>query len=258
MTRRIVITSGKGGVGKTTICANLGVRLAKRGRRVVMLDADVGLNNLDVLMGVENKVVYDVFDVLSGKCRIKQALIEDMYIPNLFILPSTHTFSDSKLKSTEFRRLIESLRGFDYVLIDCPAGISGGFHRAVSMADEAYVVVTPGISSLRDADKVFSLLSGYNLKSVGMVINRIRGDLVISREMMGVEDVCRIMRKVPIAVIPESDEIALSASCGSFSDNEGIFSLFAENIETGGRKIIDCTAKYRGLFGRARAIRRRI
>ncbi len=258
MTRRIVITSGKGGVGKTTICANLGVRLAKRGKRVVMLDADVGLNNLDVLMGVENKVVYDVFDVIAGKCRIKQALIEDMFIPNLFILPSTHTFGDSKLLSAQFKTLVESLKGFDYVLIDCPAGISGGFHRAVSMADEAYVVVNPGISSLRDADKVLTLLSSYKLKQVGLVINRIRGDLVLSREMMGVEDICRIMRKTPIAVIPESDDIALSASCGSFADTTGVFSLFAENVETGSKKIIDCTAKYRGFFGRARAQRRRI
>ncbi len=258
MTRRIVITSGKGGVGKTTVCANLGVRLAKLGKRVVMLDADVGLNNLDVLMGVENKVVYDIFDVLEGKCRIKQALIEDMYIPNLFILPSSHTFSGSKLLSAQFRKIVEGLRGFDYVLIDCPAGISGGFHRAVSMADEAYVVVTPAISSLRDADKVFSLLSGYGLKNTALIINRIRGDLVLSREMMSAEEICRIMRKPPIAIIPESDEIALSASCGSFTDKEGIFSLFAENVERGTRKVIDCTAKYRGVFGRMRAKGRRI
>lgn len=258
MTRRIVITSGKGGVGKTTVCANIGVRLAKRGKRVVMLDADVGLNNLDVLMGVENKVVYDIFDVVEGKCRVKQALIEDMYIPNLFILPSTHTFADSRLLSPQFRRIVESLRGFDYVLIDCPAGISGGFHRAVSMADEAYVVVTPAISSLRDADKVLSLLAGYNLKNVSLIINRIRGDLVVNHDMMSAEEICRIMRKSPIAIIPESDEIALSASCGSFTDSEGIFSLLAENIETGGRRVIDCTAKYRGIFGKARAMRRRI
>lgn len=258
MTRRIVITSGKGGVGKTTVCANLGVRLAKRGNRVVMLDADVGLNNLDVLMGVENKVVYDIFDVVEGKCRVKQALIEDMYIPNLFILPSTHTFADSRLLSPQFRHIVESLRGFDYVLIDCPAGIAGGFHRAVSMADEAYVVVTPAISSLRDADKVLSLLSGYNLKNVGLIINRIRGDLVVNHEMMSAEEICRIMRKPPIAIIPESDEISLAASCGSFTDSEGVFSLLAENIETGAKRVIDCTAKYRGLFGKARAMRRRI
>ncbi|MBR7110446.1 MAG: septum site-determining protein MinD [Clostridia bacterium] len=258
MSRRIVITSGKGGVGKTTICANLGVRLAKRGRRVVMLDADVGLNNLDVLMGVENKVVYDIFDVLDGKCRIKQALIEDMYIPNLYVLPSTHTFQNANLKPAQFKRLVESLQGFDYVLIDCPAGISGGFHRAVSMADEAYVVVTPAISSLRDADKVFSLLSGYPLKNVGLIINRIRGDLVLSHEMMSAEEICKIMRKSPIAIIPESDDIALSSQYGTFDDREGIFSLFSENIENGTRKVIDCRAKYRGILGRMRARGRRI
>lgn len=258
MARRIVITSGKGGVGKTTICANLGVRLAKRGKRVVMLDADIGLNNLDVLMGVENKVVYDIFDVLEGKCRIKQALVEDMYIPNLYVLPSTHTFKGATLKAQQFKKLVENLRGFDYVLIDCPAGISSGFHRAVAMADEAYVVVTPAISSLRDGDKVFSLLSGYPLKNIGLVINRIRGDLVLSHEMMSAEEICKIMRKTPTAIIPESDDIALSCQYGSFDDREGIFSLFADNIENGTKKVIDCRAKYRGLLGRMRARGRRI
>lgn len=258
MARRIVITSGKGGVGKTTICANLGIRLAKRGRRVVMLDADVGLNNLDVVMGVENKVVYDIYDVLRGKCRLKQALIEDMFIPNLFIMPSTHTFSSSKVGASEFKKLVDGLRGFDYVLIDCPAGISGGFHRAVSMADEAYVVVTPAISSIRDGDKVFSLLSGYDLKNVGLVINRIRGDLVLAREMMSAEDICRLLKKTPTAIIPESDDIALYSQNGSFQDVEGVFSLFASNVENGTKKVIDCRAKYRGFLGKIRARSRRI
>ncbi len=258
MARRIVLTSGKGGVGKTTICANLGVQLAKRGKRVVMLDADVGLNNLDVLMGVENKVVYDVFDVLEGKCRLKQALIEDMYLSNLYILPSTHTFADAKMGSAQFRHVVDCLSNFDYVLIDCPAGISGGFHRAVSAASEAFVVVTPAISSIRDADKVLSLLSSYNLDRVGLIINRIRGDMVLRREMMSAEDLSRLLRKKPIAVVPESDEIALSASCGSMRDVDGVFSLFAENVEKGTHKTIDCTQKYRGFMGRIKSYGRRI
>lgn len=258
MARRIVLTSGKGGVGKTTVCANLGVQLAKRGKRVVMLDADVGLNNLDVIMGIENKVVYDVFDVLDGKCRLKQALIPDMYLPSLYILPSTHTFSDARMGGAQFRHIVDCLRNFDYVLIDCPAGISGGFHRAVSCADEAYVVVTPAISSLRDADKVFSLLASYNLNRCGLIINRIRGDMVLKREMMGAEDVSRLLRKRPIAVIPESDEIALSASCGSLSDVEGVFSLLAENVEKGTHKVYDCTRKYRGFMGKIKSIGRRL
>lgn len=258
MARKIVLTSGKGGVGKTTICANLGVQLAKRGKRVVMLDADVGLNNLDVLMGVENKVVYDVFDVLDGKCRLKQALIPDMYLPNLYILPSTHTFSSSKMGSAQFRHIVDSLGTFDYVLIDCPAGISGGFHRAVSASNEAYVVVNPAISSIRDADKVFSLLSSYNLDRVGLIINRLRGDMVLRREMMGVEDIARLFRKNPTAVIPESDDIALSASCGSMCDYDGVFSLLAENVETGSHKLYDCTQKYRGFMGRIKSYGRRI
>lgn len=258
MARRIVLTSGKGGVGKTTVCANLGVQLAKLGKRVVMLDADVGLNNLDVLMGVENKVVYDVFDVLDGKCRLKQALIEDMFLPNLYILPSTHTFSDSRMGSAQFRYIVDKLKNFDYVLIDCPAGISGGFHRAVSSANEAYVVVNPQISSLRDADKVLGILSNYSLDQTGIIINRIRGDLVLRHQMMSAEDVCRLLRRKPTAIIPESDAIALSASCGSLSDVGGVFSLLAHTIETGERRLYDYTAPFRGLMGRIKSISRRL
>lgn len=258
MARKIVLTSGKGGVGKTTVCANLGVQLAKRGKRVVMLDADVGLNNLDVLMGIENKVVYDVFDVLEGRCRLKQALIEDMFLSNLYVLPSSHTTEGSKMGSAQFRHIVDSLRSFDYILIDCPAGISEGFHRAVSAASEAYVVVTPAISSLRDADKVFSILSSYNLQTTGLIINRIRGDMVLRRETMGAEDVARLLRKKPTAVIPESDEIALSASCGSLKDVDGVFSLLAENVENGTHKVYDCTSKYRGFMGRIKSYGRKL
>ncbi|MBQ2715020.1 MAG: septum site-determining protein MinD [Clostridia bacterium] len=258
MARRIVITSGKGGVGKTTVCANLGVQLAKRGKRVVMLDADVGLNNLDVIMGIENKVVYDVFDVLDGKCRLKQALIEDMFLPNLYVLPSARPLSNAKVSSAQFRHVVDGLKNFDYVLIDCPAGISGGFHRAVSAAYEAFVVVTPAISSLRDADKVLSLLSSYNLQNTGIIINRIRGDMVLRRESMSAEDVARLLRKKPSAVIPESDEIALSASNGTLKDVDGVFSLLAENVENGTHKVLDCTAKYKGFMGRIKSYGRKI
>ena len=258
MARRIVLTSGKGGVGKTTICANLGVQLAKLGRRVVMIDGDVGLNNLDVLMGVENKVVYDIFDVLDGKCRLKQALIEDMFLPNLYILPSTHTFSDARISSAQFRYIVDKLKGFDYVLIDCPAGIAGGFHRAVSLADEAYVVVNPQISSIRDADKVLRLLSNYDLATTGIVINRIRGDLVLRRQMMSAQDICRLLRVKPTAIIPESDAIGLSCASGSLTDVGGVFSLLAHNIETGDNRLIDYTAPYRGFMGKIKSLGRRI
>ena len=258
MARRIVLTSGKGGVGKTTVCANLGVQLAKRGKRVVMLDADVGLNNLDVLMGVENKVVYDMFDVLEGKCRLKQALIEDMFLPNLYILPTAHSFKEGKLSGSQFRHIVDGLRSFDYILIDSPAGVSSGFHRAVSASSEAFVVVTPAISSLRDADKVFSLLSSYNLQNTGLIINRLRGDMVLRREIMGVEDIARLLRKKPTAVIPESDEIALSSSSGTLKDVEGVFSLLAENVENNTHKVYDCTAKYRGFMGRIKTYGRKL
>ena len=178
--RKIVITSGKGGVGKTTVVASLGRALSDLGKNVVLVDADVGLNNLDVVMALEHKVVYDIVDVISGRCRVSQALIEDAE-SGLFILPSS---SDNPLMTAQtFRNVIDSLVGFDYVLIDCPAGIENGFHRAVSSAREAIVVTTPAVSAIRDADKVVSLLAGYQMQNVSVIINRVRGDMVSRGEM---------------------------------------------------------------------------
>jgi len=166
MARKIVITSGKGGVGKTTICANLGVKLANIGFRVAMLDADIGLNNLDVVMGIEDKIVFDIADVVSAKCRFKQALIQDDRYSTLYIMPSAQIDCKNLISGPQFKNVVDMLSpSFDYILIDCPAGIESGFHRAVFCANEALIIATPHISSVRDADKVLSILSNYNLHS---------------------------------------------------------------------------------------------
>ena len=179
MARRIVVTSGKGGVGKTTFTANLGARLAARGLRVCLLDLDLGLNNLDVIMGLENKVMFDIVDVVEGRCRLKQALVQDAFCNSLYLLPSCKNISKGMISGQNVKLITDRMsRIFDYILIDCPAGIGTGFHRAVSAADEAIVVLTPTLTSVRDAKKTVDLLESYDLMSVRTVVNRLRGDLV--------------------------------------------------------------------------------
>ncbi len=253
MARKIVVTSGKGGVGKTTVCANLGVYLSKLGFRVVMIDVDIGLNNLDVIMGIERHVVFDITDVVSGKCRVRQALIQDPNYPSLYVLPSSHTYSASKISGEHIKNITEIIdHSFDYILIDCPAGVENGFHRAVFPANEALIVVTPHLSSIRDADKVVGLLGEYDIQNKGLVINRMRGDLLLSGEIMNVESIVKAMGIPLLGVIPEDDKVSKMSSDGRiFTDCESAraFTLMAENIHEGSKKIYDCTYKYRGLFG---------
>lgn len=253
MARKIVLTSGKGGVGKTTITANLGANLAKLGFRVVLLDVDIGLNNLDVVMGVENQVVFDITDVIMGKCRARQALVQDKAIPSLYILPSSHSYNRTKILGEHIKNVVDLLdSSFDYILIDCPAGVEAGFHRAVFSANEAIIVVTPHLSSIRDADKVLGLLREYNLQDVGLVINRMRGDLLLNGELMNIESIVRALNIPLLGVIPEDDAIGSSCSVGghlSSVESARSFTLLSENIHNGSKKIFDCTYKYRGLFG---------
>lgn len=252
MARKIVFTSGKGGVGKTTICANLGLSLAGLGFRVVILDVDIGLNNMDVVMGVENRVVFDLNDIVSGKCRIKQALVQDKKYPNLYILPSSHD-RNNIISSESIKNVVNVLdSSFDYILIDCPAGVDAGFHRAVFSATEAIIVVTPHLSSIRDANKVNNLLNEYNLASKWLVINRVRGDMMLNGEMLDVEEIVRAMKIPLLGVIPEDDAISSSCSVGGFLnsvESARSFTLLCENIHNGTKKIFDPTYKYRGLMG---------
>lgn len=253
MARKIVITSGKGGVGKTTICANLGVYLSRLGFRVVLLDVDIGLNNLDVVMGLEKQVIFDITDVVSGKCRVRQALVQDLNYPSLYLLPSSHTYSSSKISGEHIKNIIDIIdHSFDYILIDCPAGVEAGFHRAVYPANEAIIVVTPHLSSLRDADKVVNLLSSYNIESKSLVINRMRGDLLLSGEMLNIESIVKAMNIPLVGVIPEDDSVGKMSGEGRIltdCESARAFTLLSENIHNGSKKIFDCTYKYRGLVG---------
>lgn len=209
MGRKIVVTSGKGGVGKTTVTANLGIALAVKGYKVTMVDADVGLNNLDVVMSAEDKIVFDLGDIAEGKCRIKQALIADERLPTLSVLPSARSTPENILSTPIMCGITEELaKTNDFVLIDCPAGIDNGFHRAVSAASEAIVVTTPHISAVRDAFKVISLLSTYkNVGGVALVVNRIDGKLVADGSIMDAKDISELLKCDLKGAIPESREL---------------------------------------------------
>ena len=262
MARKIVVTSGKGGVGKTTVCANLGAMLSNLGFRVVIIDVDIGLNNLDVVMGIENRVVFDIIDVIEGRCRATQALVEDKRFNSLYIMPSAHSYRGNELPSENIKQVIDILSdSFDYVLIDCPAGVEAGFHRAVNCANEAIVVVTPHISSIRDADKVLSILSSYNLQNVGLIINRVRGDLMLNGEMIDVDEIIRFLHIPILGVIPEDDDITALSTIGGIGGGASnrAWALLAENLHNGTKKIFDCTSRYKGVFGGLkRNLKRRI
>lgn len=252
MAKKIVITSGKGGVGKTTIVCNLGLELSKNGYRVMLLDGDIGLNNLDVLACVENKIVFDLYDVATCKCRAKQALVESPLNNNLFILPCTKTLSGVEISAQKLKDIIRELDSlFDYILIDCPAGIELGFHRAVSIADEAYIVVTPQIISVRDANKVLGILKSYNLSSVKLIVNRIRGDLVISNEMYSAKEISETLKVPLLGVIPEDDEM-LKGIIERSSPAEKSFKIVAKNVKGNTSRVYDYLKKYSGFSGSIR------
>lgn len=261
MSRVIVFTSGKGGVGKTTLCANLGVKLASMGSRVVMVDLDLGLNNLDVVMGIENKIVFDIVDVIENKCRIRQALVQDFRYPNLYVLPSSHLFSSNSVNAHSIKLITDSLSQlFDYVLIDCPAGIDIGFHRAVYCATEAIVVTTPHISSIRDADKVIAVLKSYNLVSTKLVVNRIRGDLVLNGEMVEAKRISQLLKTPLAGIIPDTDVLG-SQIAGKIMNqkNDTPIDALAMNIHNGTEYLYDYLSKYQGFLGSIkRNLRRKI
>ena len=211
----IVITSGKGGVGKTTTTANIGVGLAKSNKKVVVIDTDLGLRNLDVVMGLENRIVYNLVDVIEGNCRMKQALIKDRRYENLYLLPSAQTKDKSAVSPGQVRKLTEELaEEFDYVLIDCPAGIEQGFQNAISGAQRAIVVTTPEVSAIRDADRIIGLLEKNNIKKVDLIINRIRIAMVKRGDMMSVEDVTEILAVNLLGAIPDDEQIVIATNQG--------------------------------------------
>lgn len=253
MARVIVVTSGKGGVGKTTVTANLGMHLASKNYRVCMVDMDMGLNNLDVVMNMEDRVVYTIMDVIENKCRLKEALVQDDNYPLLCLLSTGSLGQNMSVRLCDIKTIIASLHSiFDYVLIDCPAGIDAGFKRAVSCADEALVVTTSHLSSLRDADKVVTILSSYNIVSKRFVINRARGDLIKDKIMFDVYDVGRALNIEFGGVIPEDDYAIVCSSENIKNQKMALnraFDVLTNNIITGEKKLFDCTYKYKGFLG---------
>lgn len=258
MSRIIVVTSGKGGVGKTTVCANLGLNLAKKNYRVCVVDMDIGLNNLDVVLGMEDRVLYSMQDVLDGKCRLRQALVQDSTYSTLYLLSSGNVVHNLTIRPEYIKAVINDLKTiFDYILIDCPAGIDAGFNRAVICAEEAIVVTTPHLSSIRDADKVVTILSTYNLSSIKFVVNRARGDLIIDKLMLDVYDISKALKIEFGGVIPEDDNVVIGQINSSNRldyklPSHRAFLIFSDNIETGSKKLYDCTYKYKGVVGSMR------
>ena len=213
--RVIVITSGKGGVGKTTTTANIGAALADKGHKVLLIDTDIGLRNLDVVMGLENRIVYDLIDVIEGRCRVSQALIKDKRCPNLVLLPAAQIRDKNDVNTDQMKELIFSLKeSFDYILIDCPAGIEQGFKNAIVAADEAIVVTTPEVSATRDADRIIGLLEAAGIKSPRIVVNRLRIDMVKEKNMLSVEDILDILAVKLLGVVPDDETVVISTNKG--------------------------------------------
>ncbi len=211
----IVVTSGKGGVGKTTTSANIGTGLAALGHKVAMLDTDIGLRNLDVVMGLENRIVYDIVDVVRENCRLKQAMIKDKRFENLYLLPAAQTKDKTAVNEEQMRDLCAKLKDeFDYIIIDCPAGIEHGFKSAIAGAEQAIVVTTPEVSAVRDADRIIGLLEAAGLKSPKLVVNRIRTKMVKTGDMMSVEDMLDILAIDLLGIVPDDDSIVISTNKG--------------------------------------------
>lgn len=211
----ITITSGKGGVGKTTITANLGAALALLSRRVVAIDADIGLRNLDVVMGLENRIVYDLVDVVEGRCKLRQALIHDKRLSELYLIPAAQTRDKSAVNPTEMGQVVDLLRpDFDFVLIDSPAGIEQGFQNALAPADQVIVVTTPEVSAVRDADRIIGLVEAREKPSPRLIVNRLKPDMVRRGDMMGISDVLEILAIDLLGIVPEDEGIIISTNRG--------------------------------------------
>jgi septum site-determining protein MinD len=229
----IVITSGKGGVGKTTTTANIGAGLVNLGKKVVVIDADIGLRNLDVVLGLENRIVYDIVDVVTEQCRLKQALIKDKRFDGLYLIPAAQTKDKDAVSTDQMVKLCNDLREMhDYVLIDCPAGIEQGFKNAIAGADRAVVVTTPEISAVRDADRIIGLLEAAELNDPKLIVNRIRPEMVRRGEMMDLEDMKDILAIDVLGVVPDDENVVISTNRGipTVSDEDSFSGQAFRNI----------------------------
>lgn len=215
MGEAIVVTSGKGGVGKTTSSANIGTALALLGKKVCLMDTDIGLRNLDVVMGLENRIIFDIVDVATGGCRLEQALIKDKRFDHLFLLPAAQTKDKLALSVDAARAIVGKLKSqFDYVIIDCPAGIEHGFRVAITGADQAIVVTTPEQAAVRDADRVIGLLEAENMPSPKLIINRIKAHMVRNGDMLDIDDIIGILSLDLLGVVPDDEHVIKAANQG--------------------------------------------
>ncbi len=215
MGKIIVVTSGKGGVGKTTTSANIGTALAKLGKNVLLMDADIGLRNLDVIVGMEDRIIYDLTDVIEGNCRLSEALIKDRNMQSLTLLPAAQAKDKTAVTPEQMVKLCGSLKEkYDYILIDCPAGIEQGFKNAVAGADEAIVVTVPEVSAIRDADRIIGLLEAGGLKSPKLVLNRVRPEMTKKGNMLNLDDVKEILSVDALGVVPDDSAVIIASNNG--------------------------------------------
>lgn len=261
--RKIVVTSGKGGVGKTSVVAGVGAALARAGCRVCVMDTDIGLNNLDVTLGVESHLIYDITDVINGRCRPRQALVEIPACPDLYLMPSCHGYENKIITGQALKQVVNALgETFDFILIDCPAGIEAGFKRSVAAAEEALVVSTPHITALRDADKVIGLLSAYEPSKIGLVVNRVRGDLELRKDNLSLAQISDLLCCHVVGAIPEDDAVGVSCGQGQVLPSETAsgkaYKMLANYLMGKEENVYDATDRYKGLFGGIKRRLRRI
>lgn len=260
MTRIIVMTSGKGGVGKTTCTTNLGMALAQRDQKVVVIDADFGLRNLDLLLGLENRIVYTALDVLAGDCTIEKALVKDKRQPNLALLAAAQNRNKEAITPEQMKELVAGLKGiYDFVLIDCPAGIELGFQNAIAPANEAIVVTTPEVSAVRDADRVVGLLEASDVKHTKLLVNRLKPAMVQEDQMMSVRDVLDILAVPLLGVVPDDERVIVSSNRGEplvldtkLSMAGVAFTNVARRLLGEEVPLLDLTASHDDIFSRIR------
>ncbi|MEM9271614.1 MAG: septum site-determining protein MinD [Cyanobacteria bacterium P01_F01_bin.143] len=234
MSRIIVITSGKGGVGKTTVSSNLGAALAKLNNKVALVDADFGLRNLDLLLGLEERVVYTAIDVLAGECRLAQALVKHKSLNGLVLLPAAQNRNKESVSPDQMKKIIDALaKGYDYILVDSPAGIELGFRNAIVAAKEALIVTTPEIAAVRDADRVIGLLEAEGVNNIRLIVNRVKPKMVQDNKMMSVEDVLELLGVPLIGVVPDDEKVIVATNKGEplvINESESIPGMTFLNI----------------------------